>query len=307
MYDASEAETEQAPSRTKADKRMDTPPLGNPRAKRQAEGEATQPKGGGGGSAFIGILFAVLMIGGLGALGWAGWKGPLKDTGLGQAMHKALEDEPPPPPPKDLKELAANPGGPKPQWLVEKEAHDAQLKAEAERQKAIEEASADPENQKILEEINSQLKDLDRQENELRQLKLDAKATGAQGAANSKKIEQMQKQIDDLKAAIEGKQGKIKKKKTEDGIEIVRDAKSAKSADIGYLTLYTVNPSKASVYEGSNSLGTTPLAKVPLDDGTHFLRIIDGDSQARSFTVTIKAGQTTELKGVDVSSMNLIK
>src|SRR5439155_9435405 len=128
-----------------------------------------------------------------------------------------------------------------------------------------------------------------RQEADLRQLKVDAKAAGAQGAANTKKIDEMEKQIAALKAAIEDKQGKAKKKKNPDGIEIVRDAKSAKAADIGYLTLFTVNPSKAPVFEGPTELGTTPLSKIPLDDGTHFLRIVDSDANNRSFTVTIKA------------------
>jgi hypothetical protein len=85
----------------------------------------------------------------------------------------------------------------------------------------------------------------------------------------------------------------------------VRDNRSAKNASIGYLTLFTVNPSKAAVFEGGVSLGTTPLSKVPLDDGSHTLRIVDGDSQNRTFTVVIKSGQTTEVKGVDVTSMTV--
>jgi serine/threonine-protein kinase len=304
MYDQSEVETDQSKksaSRAEAD-REDTPTVGLSRGKRPAPLEP--PRGGGGGLA---IFLLVVMVGGLGGLGWAGWRGPLKDTALGLAMHKALEDEPPPPPPRDLRELAAEKNGPKPQWLLEKEAHEAQLKAELDRQKAIEEAAADPENQKILEEINTQLKDLDRQEAELRQLKIDAKAAGAQGAANTKRIEEMEKQIAALKAAIEEKQGRAKKKKAEGGVEVVRDAKSAKSAQVGYLTLFTVNPSKAAVFEGNTALGNTPLSKVPLDDGAHALRVVDADSQNRSFSVTIKAGQTTEFKGVDVSTMSLMK
>ncbi len=303
MYDQSDAETEQQRGKGGEKKRLDTPPLGNPRAKRPPPPEETlKPKGGGGA---FGIIVLVLLLGAVGGLAWAGWKGPLKDTALGVAMHKALEDEPPPPPPKDLREIALEQNGPKPQWLVEKEAQEAALKAEAEKQKQIEAAANDPENQKTLEEINAQLKELDRQEAELRQLKVDAKAAGAVSAANSKKIEAMEKQIAELKAAIEVKQAK-KKKPQGDGVEIVRDAKSAKNADVGYLTLRTINPSKAAVFEGSTSLGSTPLVKVPLDEGKHELRIVDSDSNNRTFTVTVTAAKESTYN-VDVSSMAMMK
>ncbi len=307
MYDESDAATEQAPPKaTKADKRLDTPPIGSPRAKKPAP-PAETPKTGGGGS-IIGVFVVLLVFAALGGGFWAAWAGPLRESAIGLALHRALSDEPPPPPPKDLREIAKEQNGPKPQWLVEKEAADAKLKAEADRQKEIEAAANDPENKKILEEIDSQLKELDRQDQELRELKLAAKAQGAQGAENSKKIQELEKKLSALQASIDEKQDKLKKKKQGgDGVQIVRDAKSAKAADIGYLTLFTVNPSKAAVFEGGNALGSTPLSKIPLDEGTHFLRIVDSDSQNRSFTVTVKAGQTTELKGIDVSTMNLMK
>jgi len=304
MYDESEAATEQAPKTNADKKRMDTPPLGNPRAKKPPP-PAEAPKSGG---SILGVFVLLLIFGALGGGGWAAWSGPLKDTAIGVALHKALSEEPPPPPPKDLRELAREQNGPKPQWLIEKEAADAKLKAEADKQKAIEEAANDPENKKILEEIDQQLKELDRQDQELRELKIAARAQGANTAENTKKIQELEKKLANLQASIDEKQGKLKKKQQGDRpVEIVRDAKSAKAADIGYLTLFTVNPSKAAVFEGGNALGTTPLNKVPLDEGTHFLRIVDSDSQNRSFTVTVKAGQTTELKGIDVSSMNLMK
>ncbi|MBL8957527.1 MAG: protein kinase [Myxococcaceae bacterium] len=304
MYDESEAATEQAPPKTAANKRMDTPPIGNPRAKKPAP--AAEPAKSGG--SIMGVFVLLSIFAALGGGFWAAWAGPLKDTAIGVALHKALSEEPPPEPPKDLRELAKEQNGPKPQWLKEKEEADAKAKAEADRQKAIEDAANDPENKKILEEIDAQLKELDRQDHELRELKLAAKAQGAQGAENAKKIQELEKKLSALQASIDEKQGKLKKKQQGgDKVEIVRDNKSAKAADIGYLTLFTINPSKAAVYEGGNSLGSTPLTKVPLDEGTHFLRIVDSDSQNRSFTVTVKAGQTTEVKGIDVSSMNLMK
>ncbi len=304
MYDQSEDETEQGP---KSSAKRNTQGIASMRPKRPITLPSEKKSGGG----FGGILFLVLFFGIIGGLVWAGWKGPLKDNSLAIAarlwLDHEINGEPPAPPPPPLNQQQAN--GPKPAWLVEKERHDLEMKAEADRQKAVEDAASDPENQKTLEEINAQLKDLDRQEAELRQLKIDSKAAGAQGAQNATKIEALEKQIEEMKKSIADKQTKqatrSKKKASDDGVEIVRDNKSAKNASIGYLTLFTVNPSKAAVFEGGVSLGTTPLSKVPLDDGSHTLRIVDGDSQNRTFTVVIKSGKTTEVKGVDVSSMNI--
>jgi serine/threonine-protein kinase len=302
MYDASEAETEQA-AQTDA-RRADTQDVPSVRPRRPAPGARN---GGSGG--FGGIVFLVLFVAIVGGLVWAGLKGPLKDSGLAVAfrawLDHELNGEPPAPPPPPLDQV--KPGGVKPQWLIEKEAHQAQEAADAEKRRAIEEAANDPETQKTLEEINAQLKDLDRQEADLRQLKIDAKATGAQGQQNATKIEALEKEIAEMKKGIAEKQAKAeKRRKREAGeVEVVRDTKSAKNADVGYLSLYTVNPSKAAVFDGPTALGTTPLSKVPLEVGTHVLRVVDGDAQNRTLQVTIEAGKTADVKGVDVSSMPL--
>jgi serine/threonine-protein kinase len=303
MYDQSEADTEQA-QEGNALQRADTQDVPVPRGRR-APPPKEQKSGGGLG----GIIFLVLFVGIVGGLVWAGWKGPLKDTGPAVAartyLDKEINGEPPPPAPAPLDQL--KPSGVKPQWLVEKEMKDAQDRAEAEKQKAIEEAANDPEMQKQLEEINAQLKELDHQEAELRQLKIDAHAAGAQGAANTARIEKLEQEIDTLKKSIADKQAHAKKKSADGEVEVVHDRKSAKHAEVGYLTMFTVNPSRAAVFEGATSLGSTPLTKVPLDEGRHTLRIVDGDSQNRTFEVHVKAGQVTELKGVDVSTMALSK
>jgi serine/threonine-protein kinase len=305
MYDRSDAETEQAEGRDVPAKRTDTQDIPKVRGRRPPPKEE---KSGGG---FGGILFGVLFVGLVGGLVWAGWKGPLKDSGPAVAarayLDKEINGEPPPAPPPPLDQV--KPTGAKPQWLIEKEAKDEQDRAEAAKQKAIEEAANDPETKKQLEEINAQLKELDHQEAELRQLKIDAHNAGAQGAANTQRIEKLEKEIDDLKKSIAVKQAQQKKKKAlADGeVEIVRDTRSAKNADVGYLTLFTINPSHAAVFEGGTSLGTTPLSKVPLDEGHHTLRVVDDESHNRTFEVQVKAGQVTELKGVDVSTMALSK
>jgi serine/threonine protein kinase, bacterial len=303
MYEGSDVETDTAKTQD-PDKRKDTQDLPALPARRGER--APEKKEGGAG----GVIFLVLLVAVLGGLLWAGWSGPLKDSGVAVAARTWLEHElngePPAPPPASLDQV--KPSGPKPQWLVEKEAQDERLRAEAARQKEIEDAANDPENKKILETLDAQIKELDKHEAELRQMKIEAKQSGQ---ATNARIEALERQISDQKKAIEDLQGRKGRKPraqaNADGVEVVRDQKSAKKAEVGYLTLYTVNPSKAAVFEQETALGTTPLQRVPLDEGSHTLRIVDGDSQNRTLTVTVKAGQVTELKGLDVSSMTLSK
>jgi serine/threonine-protein kinase len=168
---------------------------------------------------------------------------------------------------------------------------------------------ADPERQKLLEEIQAQLRQLDALEEEQRRLKIEARASRAAGEANAAKIDQLQKQIDELKALVHEKQARSSSKgsaaKKPDEVEVVRDAKSAKAADVGYLTLRTLNPSSAAVFLDGTSLGSTPLVKVPMDVGVHQLRVVDGEANSRLLSVTIDSGKTLDLKGVDVSSLPL--
>ena len=89
-------------------------------------------------------------------------------------------------------------------------------------------------------------------------------------------------------------------------VEIVKDLKGAKNADIGYLSLRTVNPSSANVLMNGDELGSTPLSKVPVEAGVHKLRLIDGDGKPRMLSITIEAGKTNEMRAVDVSSLPVI-
>jgi serine/threonine-protein kinase len=165
----------------------------------------------------------------------------------------------------------------------------------------------------MLEEIQAQLLKLNALEEEQRQLKIDATAGKATGEANAKKMSELQAQIDELKSMVQAKQEKSKAKKPGTGdaprdpdqIEVVRDTRSARAADVGYLTLRTLNPSSAAVFLDTTSLGSTPLVKVPMDVGVHRLRVVDGDSKSRLLSVSIDSGKTLELKGVDVGSLPL--
>jgi serine/threonine-protein kinase len=57
----------------------------------------------------------------------------------------------------------------------------------------------------------------------------------------------------------------------------------------GYLTVRTVPWSK--VFEGSRLLGTTPMANVPLTEGTHTLTFVNPDLPPVKRAVTVRAGE----------------
>jgi len=60
-------------------------------------------------------------------------------------------------------------------------------------------------------------------------------------------------------------------------------------APSGYLTVRTVPWSK--VFEGSRLLGTTPMANVPLTEGTHTLTFVNPDLPPVKRAVTVRAGE----------------
>jgi serine/threonine-protein kinase len=269
---------------------------------RGTEQAAPKPEGG---SKVATIAIALLVVAFLGGGTWAVTKGPLAGM-LGPA-----EDPPPIDTGPSKIDLAnTNPSGPKPQWLVEKEEQDRKIAEEKARQKEIEEAANDPDRLALLQEITAQIEQLNRLEEEQRQLKIEARQGKKETEKNAKKIEELQKQINDLKDALKEKEERKKtfspKKRggTSDEPAVVKDVKGAKANELGYLTLKTTNPSSAAVFLGKTELGSTPLVKLPLEAGVHELRIIDGDSKNRSYTVTITAGKTEE-KIVNVGSLPL--
>ncbi len=255
-------------------------------------------KGGAGGIIAVVVLLAIF-----GGLGWAVTKGPLKE-------QFAKLEEPPPvvdTGPTKIDLAAQAPEGEKPAWLVEREKQKAEAEAEKQRQAQVEAQMNDPERQRMLAELEAELKQLDYLEAEQRSLKLAAQQGQATGAANTKKIDDLQKQIDDLKALVADKQKRsAAQKKPDDGtVEVVKDARAAKNADLGYLSLRTVNPSSAAVLLRGDSLGSTPLNKVPIEAGVHKLIVIDGDGKSRLLSVNVEAGKTFEVKAIDVASLPL--
>jgi serine/threonine-protein kinase len=271
--------------------------------------EAPPPPSKSGG---LGGLVAVLLaLVALTAGGWAVAFGPLKHHAQGwldsQAQEPVVDHGPRP-----IAIAGGEEASDKPAWLLAKERQRAELAAERARQAEIEAAANDPERQKLLEEIQAQLQQLDALEAEQRQLKIDARLGKAAGEANAQKIGDLQKQIDALKAMVEEKQARSKAKRPASGqgpgegeVEVVRDSKSAKAADVGFLTLRTLNPSSTAVFLEGTALGSTPLVKVPLDVGVHKLRVVDGDSKNRWLSVTIGSGKTLDLRAVDVTSLPL--
>ena len=260
-------------------------------------------KKGSGLSGLVAVLVVLLILGGL---GWAVAFGPLKE------QFKALSEEPKlvDTGPKKVAPISAGDDIDKPAWLIEKEKQKAEQEAQKLRMQEIEAAASDPERMRMLAELESELKQLDYLEAEQRALRLQAQAGQATGAANTQKIDDLQKQIDDLKSMVAAKQKPVAKKgsKTPDGeIEIVKGEKGAKEAAIGYLTMRTVNPSSANVLLNGDTLGSTPLAKVPMEAGVHKLNVVDGDGKMRMLSVTIEAGKTNEMRAIDVSSLPLVQ
>jgi serine/threonine-protein kinase len=262
-------------------------------------GELTAPpqrKRGALGAVLVGLV----LLAGVGGLGWALTGGPLKDT------LAALDGSPPPADtgPAELELGAAEPGPDKPAWLIEKQRQKAEQEAERRRQAEAEVAANDPERQRVLAELESQLKQLDYLEAEQRSLRFAAQQGQAAGASNSKRIEDLQKQIDDLKGAVAAKKKAPAASPGEPGeIEIVKGTQGAKQASVGYLDLRTINPSSANVLLNGDGLGSTPLSKVPLEAGVHRLVVMDGDGKARVLSVTIRAGKAEAMNGVDVGSL----
>ncbi len=272
----------------------------NPPKPRSNRGAQAAPEGGGGSKALM-LTAALVVLAVLGGAGWAVTKGPLA------AMFKeepVVVDTGP----KKL-DPTAPPSGDKPKWVLEKEEQDRKLAEEKARQREIEEAAADPDRLALLQEITAQIDQLNRLEEEQRQLKIEARQGKQETAANAKRIDDLQKQIGELKDALKEKEERRQASVGTRGgdqarVQVVKDAKGARANSVGYLSLRTANPSSAAVFLGDSALGSTPLIKMPVEAGVHQLRVVDGDSKNRLLSVTIAAGKTEEMN-VNVGSLPL--
>ncbi|MER2565624.1 MAG: protein kinase, partial [Myxococcaceae bacterium] len=288
------------PQRAKSNPKGVVPAELSQRGTEQA-GEA--PAEGGGGSKVMMVIAALLVLAVLGGGGWAFTKGPLANFTKDDTIPVDTG-------PSKIDLTANTPSGAKPAWLIEKEEQDRKEAEEKARQKEIEEAAADPDRLQLLQEITAQIEQLNRLEEEQRQLKIEARQGKQNTEQNAKKIDDLQKQINDLKEALKEKEERKKATPVRrrggdsEGVTVVKDARGAKANELGYLTLKTVNPSSASVFLGKTKLGDTPFVKLPMDQGVHELRIVDGDSKNRSYTVTISAGKVED-KTVNVGSLPL--
>jgi serine/threonine-protein kinase len=280
--------------------------------------EQKKKKGGGGG--IIAVLLLLLLVGGG---GWAVTKGPFKDKA--QALLKAQIEEPVVDTTAKPVDPAAVPAGAaKPSWIVDKEKAEAAIAAEKARQKEIEEAANDPELKRQAEEAQKQLEDINRLEEEQRQLKIAVKEGKGAGEQNKKQLESLQKQIDELKGLLKDKANKTpsgatasvnktpaKPKEREipaDGLKaedvaVVKDTGSARRHDVGFLTITTTNPTSATLLLGTTELGSSPLVKAPIDIGHHELKVVDGDGKVHVLSVTIKAGETLTFTNINVGTL----
>jgi serine/threonine-protein kinase len=275
------------------------PPVAQPEPEPAPAPEPEAPRSSG-----LGAALAVLVVVMVAVLGWAAFFGPLRERT--RALLATETEAPVDTGPRPLKLEPPKGQSEKPAWLLEREKKAAELADEKARQKEIEDAANDPERARALAEIQSQLQSIDRLEEEQRQLKIEAKQGKTDTAQNAKKIDDLQKQIDDMKSLLQKKNaGAAAKKgeKVEEGVQVVNDKASARAAGVGYLTVRTINPSSAAVFDGDTSLGSTPLVKMPLDVGAHQLRVVDGESKLRLLSVSIEAGKTLEIKAVDVATL----
>jgi serine/threonine-protein kinase len=256
------------------------------------------------GGSLAGPFAAMGVLVVLAVAGWAAAFGPLR----GQAEALFAADAEPVvdlgPRPIDLTVSATSA---KPGWLLEQEREKQRLAEQRARQEEIERAANDPVRQKQLREYDAQLRQLDKLEAEQRLLRAESLQGRATGEANTKRIDDLQRQIDALnKAMSAGKPGGAKTSADDpERVDIIRDDRSAKLHGTGFLTLHTSNPPSAAVFLGGDSLGSTPLRKTPLEAGVHRLRVVDGDSRDRVLSVQIEAGKTTEFFALDVGSLPL--
>jgi serine/threonine-protein kinase len=297
-------QTAKKPRARPSDETNPPKPRSNPRG--VVPDELSQPgaqavREGGGGSKALMLIAALLVLAVLGGAGWAVTNGPLA------AMFKeepVVVDTGP----KKI-DTTATPSGEKPKWVLEKEEQERKLAEEKARQLEIEEAAADPDRLALLQEITAQIDQLNRLEEEQRQLKIEARQGKQETAANAKRIDDLQKQIGELKDALKEKEERRQANVGTRGgdlnrVQVVKDAKGARANSVGYLSLRTANPSSAAVFLGDSALGSTPLIKMPVEAGVHQLRVVDGDSKNRLLSVTIAAGKTEELN-VNVGSLPL--
>jgi hypothetical protein len=297
-----EDETAKKPRARPSDETIPPKPRSNPRGvvPDELSERGTQAAQGGGGGKAMTIVAVLLVLGLLGGGGWAVTQGPLA------AMFKeepVVVDTGP----KRIDTTATPASGDKPKWVLEKEEEERKLAEERARQLEIEEAAADPDRLALLQEITAQIEQLNRLEEEQRQLKIEARQGKQETAANAKRIDDLQKQISDLKDALKEKEERKNsgggKRGDPNTVQVVKDAKGAKANSVGYLSLRTANPSSAAVFLGSNSLGSTPLIKMPIEAGVHQLRVVDGDSKDRLLSVTIAASLTVTMLGRIVRGM----
>ncbi len=252
----------------------------------------------------IPAALAVLVL-----LGLAFALGPLKGLpgAAKQAFTKFFAAEDAPEPDTSAKPItdAPDPNADKPQWLKDKFDQSAQLKAEKQAQAEIEAAANDPERQRVLKAIQEQLSQLDRLEREQASLRAE---TRAGSSASGRKIEELQKQIDELRGLLgtNRKKAGLGAAPGEGEVQVITDDKGAKAAALGFLSLRTLGPQETTVSEQGGGSWPTPMAKVPFAEGTHRLTVLDGDGKPRLLVVKIAAGQTLELKGVFVDSLPLL-
>jgi len=199
----------------------------------------------------------------------------------------------------------ANPDDELPEWVIERRAEQARLASEREAMREYERRlDEDPEFQKILNDIDDQVRKLAQMEEEQRALREAMKEDRRAGSANTRKIADLEKKIAALskqlnvnrsrRAQIEGKP-----------IQVVDDAEKAAQEGLGYFSLSTSNPTNARVYLKSNLIGTTPLVDVLIEEGMQGFHLIDSDGQRHLLALPIVRGQKHNI-AMDIKKLPLV-
>jgi hypothetical protein len=200
---------------------------------------------------------------------------------------------------KPLEELA------QPGWLIERRAEEERLAKEKEAMQEYDRRlNEDPAFQKLLSDIDEQVRQIADMENEQRALKAAVQEDRRMGNVNTRKIEELEKKIEALSKELEV--NRTKKAKIEGKtIQVVDDVGKATKEGLGYFSLSTSNPASAKVYFKNNYIGTTPLVDTLIEEGMQEFHLVDSSGQRRRLAIPISRGQKLNV-AIDIKTLPLV-
>jgi len=192
-----------------------------------------------------------------------------------------------------------------PGWLIERRAEEQRLAKEKEAMQEYDRRlSEDSAFQKLISDIDEQIRQLAQMENEQRALKAAVQADRQVGTGNTRKIEELEKRIEALSKQLEA--NRTKKAKIEGKpVQVVDDANKATKEGLGYFSLSTTNPTNAKVYFKNNYIGTTPLIDTLIEEGMQEFHLLDSSGQRRRLAIPVSRGQKLNV-AIDIKTLPLV-